>query len=260
MTVERKDLNLVVPGDFLCYSEEYAPGENAFEDVDGKVYATAVGVEKEFKQTRSLGVAAVTKRAIKKGDLAYARVEDLYEKVALLSIQPASKQVASFNNFAYLRISEVKRGFAESFRGYLAIGDYIKARVVEVTPLGIYFTIASPDLGVIKAFCSNCRSVLKKNPKKPLLYCENCGGEESRKLALKPTLHAPQASGMPTALDALEAVEACEPREKRETREQREREPLESRERRNYGRRRLRMLHGQRRERKSSWERGHAGE
>lgn len=196
LTVERKDVKLAVPGDFLCYSEEYAPGENAFEDADGKVYATAVGVEKESKQARSVGVTAVAKRAIKQGDLAYARVEDLYEKVALLSMQPASKRIASFNNFAYLRISEVKRGYAESFRDYLGIGDFIKARVVEVTPLGIYFTIAPPELGVIKAFCSNCRSELKKNPKKPLLYCENCGSEESRKLALKLASRAPSA---PTA-------------------------------------------------------------
>ncbi|NYZ78099.1 exosome complex RNA-binding protein Csl4 [Candidatus Micrarchaeota archaeon] len=212
MTETDSKNKLVYPGTFLCYSEEFAPAENAFEDSDGKVYATAVGAEKESREKRSVGVAAPTKRLIKEHDLAYARVEDLYEKVALLSMQPASKRVASFNNFAYLRISEIKRGYAESFRDYLAIGDFIKARVVEVTPLGIYFSIAAPDLGVIKAFCSNCRNELKKHPKNSMLYCENCGSEESRKLALK---LAPRAPGAP---EERETREYREPRERREPR------------------------------------------
>ncbi len=187
---------IVYPGSFLCYSEEFEPAENAFEDVDSRVFATVVGVKRESKPDRSVSVtpAAPAKRLIRVGDLAYARVEDLYEKVALLSMQPASKHVAAFDNFAYLRISEVKRGFVESFRGYLGIGDFIKARVVEVNPLGVYLSIADPSLGVIKAFCSNCRRELKKTLKglKGLVHCENCGSEESRKLALK---LAPRALG-----------------------------------------------------------------
>lgn len=215
-TENESESKLVYPGTFLCYSEEFIPAENAFEDTDGKVYATAVGVKRESREKRSIGVSTtMTKRLIKERDLAYARVEDLYEKVALLSIQPASKLIASFSNFAYLRISEVKRGFVESFRGYLGIGDLIKARVVEVTPLGIYFSIASPDLGVIKAFCSNCRSELKKHFKKSLLYCENCGSEESRKLALKLTPSAP--GGAPLQVES----KYREPRKRLKYKEQR---------------------------------------
>ncbi len=203
---------IVYPGSFLCYSEEFEPAENAFEDVDSRVFATVVGVERESTRDRSVSVtpAVPTKRLIREGDLAYARVEDLYEKVALLSMQPASKRVATFNNFAYLRISEVKRGFVESFRGYLGIGDFVKARAVEVNPLGIYLSIADPSLGVIKAFCSNCRRELKKTLK-GLVRCENCGSEESRKLALK------LASRELGALRELETREyCCGPRERSE--------------------------------------------
>ena len=169
----------VLPGDFLGGEEEFAAGENAFADSQG-VFATVAGKPVADAGKRVVGVSGKGKRPVAKGDLAFARVEDLYDQVALVSFVPVAVEAASFNNFAYLRISQVDVGFTQSFRNNMGIGDFLRARVLEVTPLGIYLTIAFKDLGVIRAFCSRCRKELKHAGKNEF-SCPECKTKELRK-------------------------------------------------------------------------------
>lgn len=179
------------PGEFISYSEEYGAGQNAFED-DDKVYASAVGKLVEDKVRRRAGIASLKKiRLIKEGDLVDARVEDVYEQIALLSFEPVqggkeerkrieAEVIASFTNTAYLRVSELRDEFVEGFRDNIGIGDILKARVREVTSMGIYLTITDEDLGVTRAFCSNCRKELKQQAGEQW-FCAECGRTEYRK-------------------------------------------------------------------------------
>ncbi|MEM0475908.1 MAG: exosome complex RNA-binding protein Csl4 [Candidatus Norongarragalinales archaeon] len=184
-------MKLVVPGDFLCYSEEYSPGANAFENSEGKVFASTVGSEKRIDASREIAVYSPrVKRALRAGDLVYARVEDLYDTVALLRMRPAATNVAPNSDSAFLRISEIRRGFVESFRGNIGIGDVLVARVKEVTPLGVYLTIIEDSLGVLRAFCSNCRNEMLFTSRG--FYCKACAASEQRK--------TPAASSAPPAL------------------------------------------------------------
>jgi len=174
-------MRLVVPGDFLCYSEEYSPSANAFEDSEGKVFASAVGCEKQSDANRSLSVRSPrAKRPLKAGDLVYARIEDLYDTVALTRFRPAAPNVAPNSDSAFLRISEIRRAYVESFRGHLGIGDVLVARVKEVTPLGVYLTVIENDLGVLRAFCGACRNEMALTQKG--FYCKACGAGEERKM------------------------------------------------------------------------------
>jgi exosome complex component CSL4 len=173
-------LKLIVPGDFLCYSEEYSANANAFEDADGKVFSSVVGCEQRDDSSRSTAVLSKNaKRPLRAGDLVYGRVEDLYDTVALLRMRPAAPSVAPHSDSAFLRISEIRRGFVESFRGNIGIGDVLVARVKEVTPLGIYLTIIEDSLGVLRAFCSNCRNEMLFTQRG--FYCKACATGEERK-------------------------------------------------------------------------------
>ncbi len=176
---------ITVPGDFVAVSEEFASSEGTFEDHDGKVIATRVGKSLIDPKARMASVRAYSKTIpLKDGDLVYGKVQDLYDTVALVQFEPVQAKrefKAASNTYAYLRISEVKRGYVENFRDVLRIGDYIRARIKEVTKMGIYLTIIAPDLGVVKPYCSNCRKQLAFRGR--ILVCPNCGSKEERKTA-----------------------------------------------------------------------------
>lgn len=168
----------------MATAEESLGGEGTFEE-EGKVYAAVEGNAVCDPRSHSVGVAApLIARRIREGDLVYAVIHDLYDAVALLKFQPMNYKgvrVAAHSNSAYLRIPEVQHAYTENFREFLRIGDVVKARVKEVTSMGIYLTIADNDLGVVRAYCSNCRHELEMRGR--TLVCNNCGNNESRKLA-----------------------------------------------------------------------------
>lgn len=168
-----------VPGDFVAANEEFVAGKGVFEADDG-IYAAVVGEPSENQATRSVSVKpAHAVRPLKAGDLVYALIEDVYDSVSLTSFQPVEPGVASSSKFAYLRISELTHGYADKFGDYLRIGDYLKARVVEITPLGIYLTIVDEDLGVIRAFCAECHHAMKLEGES--FKCTDCGSVQKRK-------------------------------------------------------------------------------
>ncbi len=166
-----------VPGNFIATVEELTPSEGVIEE-EGKLYASVLG-QKQVKELAVSVTGSNTTKPLKKGDLVYGLVQNVYESVSLIEFQPVDKNVSASNTYAYLRISEIQKRFTENFGEHLRIGDYIKAKIVEVKPLGIYLTIAWPELGVIRAFCSNCRKEMKDEGR--LFVCMECGSTESRK-------------------------------------------------------------------------------
>ncbi len=167
------------PGQVLATSEEAVPSKGTVEE-DGVIYSSVVGIT-DLKG----GAAAVsnprTPRLLKKGDVIDGRIEDLFDQVALISFVPSEKGVVSNADRAFLRISEVMGragGFVENFHEFLKIGDLVRARVIEVTPLGVYVSIAEKGFGVVKAFCGSCKGELDSQ-----LHCGNCLRRERRKMA-----------------------------------------------------------------------------
>ncbi|MFH0922439.1 MAG: exosome complex RNA-binding protein Csl4, partial [Candidatus Micrarchaeota archaeon] len=142
------------PGDFIATVEEREPGANTFEE-NGSIYACVAGENASTQHAAAVKGKAIRKLA--RGDEVVGLVQDLYDTVALIEFQPVEKLASASNTYAYMRISEIQRGYTESFRGFLHIGDVFKAKVVDVTPLGIYLTIAERGLGVVRAFCTRCR-------------------------------------------------------------------------------------------------------
>ncbi|MFH1780192.1 MAG: exosome complex RNA-binding protein Csl4 [Candidatus Micrarchaeota archaeon] len=167
---------LIYPGVAIATSEEVTPTSNSFEE-DGMVYSAITGtIEKERHDAKITGKSIKTLAA---GDLVYGVIENvLSPQMALVKFEPIEKSAIT-NSFAFLSISSVKKGYADSFSEYVKIGDYIKARVSEIKKLGIYLTTADPDLGVIKAFCGKCGKQMKQEQN--AFKC-SCGKIEKRKI------------------------------------------------------------------------------
>lgn len=177
-------MSKILPGDLISSCEEFAAsGESVFEE-NGFVYANVLGELLIDSSKRVASVSSVKRvRMLSKGNLVYGIVKDLFEQIALVSFVPVDDGVGCPDSSGFLRISEIKQnGFVERFRDNIAIGDVLKARVLEVSPLGVYFTIAQPDLGVVTAFCSSCRNKLVYSGKQ--FECRKCGSKEFRKNVL----------------------------------------------------------------------------
>jgi len=167
---------LIFPGKEIATTEEAVSGAGTVEE-NGLVLAALAG-KTELKGGKAFVSNPKSVRMLAKGDFIYGFVYDLFDSVAMIMFKPAGDNVGTGADMSFLRIAEVQRGYTESFADFLKIGDLVKARVIDVTPMGVYLTIAEKGLGVIKAFCSSCRRELDGN-----LYCSNCDRRERRKMA-----------------------------------------------------------------------------
>ena len=88
--MEKNDL--VLPGSFLAYEEEYMAGQNAFGDEKGNVYSTIVGYKELDKINHEVNVKSVAKTAkrIEKGDIVKGKVAMVKDNVVLIDIREAN--------------------------------------------------------------------------------------------------------------------------------------------------------------------------
>ncbi len=176
-------MGIAIPGDFGGITEEITAGENAFEE-NGSVYSCAVGVPLIDKAKRTLSVKSFKQlKPLARGDIAIAFVREVFDQVAqveILKVEGDGKTVLG-SPVAFLRISEVQRSYVENLRDHLRVGDYIRAKVIDVTDLGVNISIALPEFGVVKAVCTRCRGDMEKTG--ATFTCLECGSREQRKAA-----------------------------------------------------------------------------
>ncbi len=181
-------MKLSIPGEFAAIVEEIAPGENTFEE-NGEIFASAIGLPVIDKEKRCLKINAFKPlRQLKRGDIVTAEVIELYDQIAQVQILEVegTGRVALASKSAFIRISELQKGFVDFLRDHIRAGDYLRAKVIDVTDLGTYITIVFPEYGVIKALCSHCRSIMKQNGS--TFTCPECASVEQRKT---PMVNAP---------------------------------------------------------------------
>ena len=184
--MKKKEEKLVFPGQFLVTAEEFSPGQNAFEDKEGKVAASAVG-QPEFKSgEREVDVKKKGRNALplEKGDIVYGGVAMAKRDFVIIDIFKAERngvpKVFSGAS-AVLVIRNVSRDYVEKLSDFLRIGDIVKAEVVLVSKYSNEISTEDSQFGVVKAFCSECRQPLHLFQGK--LKCLNCGSLEQRKIS-----------------------------------------------------------------------------
>lgn len=180
-----KDGEFVLPGTFLGVAEEFLPGKGAFEE-DGKVYAATIGIAQYDMRGRRARVRPVVSQppVPREGDVVICQVVSLREKMALveiLALKGHEDRNVTGSTKARIYISQSSQRYVKDLTNEFRINDVVRARVRRVRKEPLELSTVEEDLGVIRALCTKCRTVLKR--KGNTLECPSCGNIEMRKLA-----------------------------------------------------------------------------
>ena len=181
--VETEDQKIVLPGDLVGTSEEFIPKNGTYQD-RGNIYSAVTGIVKTNNKERSISVMPVTNTPphLSVGDIVIGQITDVKDSVVLLEIAgikgKGEREIVNAENAA-IHVSNVKDAYVKELSYEFAPFDIVKARVIDMRNMRL--TTVNKELGVMKAFCGNCRTVLKIENDK--LKCPKCKRTETRKLS-----------------------------------------------------------------------------
>jgi len=174
----------VVPGEAVSTAEEFVPGRNVFER-EGEILSNSMGLvafDPKFKEVN------VEKRRevalLDRGSIVYGRVRLVKESSVLIDIITAEKngkKKAFHVGVAMIPVRMVAREYVESLKDFFRIGDLVKGKAEMVSPFAIDVSTNDDSLGVIKAYCSECRQPLHLFGQG--LKCLSCGCTQQRKIS-----------------------------------------------------------------------------
>ncbi|ASJ06826.1 exosome complex RNA-binding protein Csl4 [Thermococcus pacificus] len=178
--------DLVLPGDYLGVIEEYFPGDGVKEE-NGELYAVRAGKVVIDPDRMEISVEPVTDTPPlpKVGDVVIARVIEVKPQAAIVQIvkiegRNNDREIAT-SKLAGIHISQARNGYVDNLANEFRIGDIVRARVIATEKSPIQLSTKDPDLGVIYALCTRCRTPLVRRGDK--LICPRCGHVETRKLS-----------------------------------------------------------------------------
>ena len=181
MTAETKE-KLVLPGELLGTAEEFVPGRGPYEH-NGQVFAALLGHPSYDNQARSVTVRALHDIPhLSEGETVYARVDEIKSAMLVCTVLRSTETERAVPGFpeGTVHISKAKESYVENLNREFAVGDLIKARVLQGYPT-VKLTTQSADLGVVSARCSECHGPMTSTGKD--LLCSRCGHRESRKIS-----------------------------------------------------------------------------
>ncbi|MDI6643048.1 MAG: exosome complex RNA-binding protein Csl4 [Candidatus Hodarchaeaceae archaeon] len=183
--VEVRTGDFVVPGDFLATTEEFVPGEGAYEE-GGKIYASSTGVVLVDARMKRISVFSrvLGPPTLKRDDVVVGRVDEVRDQSANVYIgvlRGREDRELPLPNLGMIHISQTHTGYVKDLAKQFKPGDIVRARVLNARREPVQLTTAGDELGVIVAACSRCRALLEREGTK--LRCPNCGNVEFRKLA-----------------------------------------------------------------------------
>lgn len=171
----KKD-SLVFPGSPLTVEEEFAAGKNVFVDDNGNVVANVIGSAEFDENSREAHVQQVGRQVngLETGAIVYGRVILVKDSVVVVGMALAEKDGKKkriFDSSATINISRVSSQYVRSLGDFFKIGDYVKARVLDVNSYGVELATNEDGLGVIasrdtiiqKLVAGNEQFAVKKN-------------------------------------------------------------------------------------------------
>lgn len=176
---------IVLPGDLIGTSEEYASRNGTYED-RGNIYAATTGTVKINNKNRSISVTPFTNSppTLGLGDIVVGQVTSIRESVALVEIagikDKGEREIVGDLNAA-IHVSNVKDAYVKDLNYEFSMFDIIKAKVIDMRNMRL--STVDKELGVMKAYCGKCRTVLEKENGNNKLKCPKCERTETRKLS-----------------------------------------------------------------------------
>lgn len=173
--------NFVYPGKCIGAAEEALAGNGAYEK-NHEIYAFFAGrVIREHGELSVLPKKEII--LLHQGQIIYGIVADVMENFALIEIEALIKgreRLCTPTDYGILRVMNIRDGFVPSAKDEVKIGDIIKARVEDIKP-SISLSTKEFELGVVRAYCAECRHVM--NAYASVLKCAKCGATDKRKLS-----------------------------------------------------------------------------
>jgi exosome complex component CSL4 len=181
-----KDLEergFVLPGELVGTTEEFKPGSGTVISA-GDIYSTATGNVIIDRKARVISVKpnTLTPNILKVGDIVYGKITDVRESGAAVEVAgiegKEGRQIVNLR-LGDIHVSNVRDSYVKRLADEFRPSDIIRARVIDTERMRL--TTAEDSLGVVKAYCSNCRGELVLEGKK--LKCPVCNMTETRKIS-----------------------------------------------------------------------------
>lgn len=173
----------VLPGELIGTIEEFKPGEGTTVSV-GDIYSSATGNIVIDRRARIVSVrpSTVTPNILKVGDVIYGKIIDVRESGAMVEIAgiegKEDREIVNVRT-GDIHVSNVRDSYVKRLSDEFRPSDIIRARVIDAEKMRL--TTAEDSLGVVKAYCSNCKGELVLEGKK--LKCPVCNMTETRKIS-----------------------------------------------------------------------------
>lgn len=173
----------VLPGELVGTTEEFKSGEGTTISA-GDIYSTATGNVIIDRKARVVSVRpnTLTPNILKVGDIVYGKITDVRESGAMVEVAgiegKEDREIVNVRS-GDVHVSNVRDSYVKRLSDEFRLFDIIKARVIDAERIRL--TTAEDSLGVVKAYCSNCRGELVLDGKK--LKCPVCNMTETRKIS-----------------------------------------------------------------------------
>jgi len=167
--------NSVLPGDTLATIEEYAAGNNTYDDGE-MIRSTIVGESDIIKNERIVNVKNQELRKFPEpDDIIIGTVEAVMGSMIVVLInyinsKPVKSQVECICATRSLRKKNVA-----------LVKDLVKLKIIGHLNGAIHGTIQDPKLGVLFTKCRKCGMDVK--PLRDIIKCIECGWTDDRKLS-----------------------------------------------------------------------------
>jgi exosome complex component CSL4 len=170
---------VILPGENITTEEEYASGKNTFAD-NGMIKSKIMGTANFDDTKKEVTVKGKSIRPVRTGDIVTGKVTLVKESTVVLELLSAEngKKITGVKT-AQLPVRNVSTEYVTDLRKTMRIGDIVRAKITMASPLAIDVATNEKGLGVIKAYCSNCRKEMQYSGDK--LMCLECGNTEERK-------------------------------------------------------------------------------
>ncbi len=171
----------VLPGDPIGTTEEFRAGAQTYENA-GSICATATGTVKINDKDRTISVipSTSTPPVLKRGDVVIGQVTGLRESlvlVAIAGVKGVIDRAIPDVGPSVIHVSNIKNAYVKDISREFGLFDIVKARITDLKNMRL--DTSEPELGVMKAFCSKCRTAMTGNGSK--LVCPECKQVETRK-------------------------------------------------------------------------------
>jgi len=173
----------VLPGELVGTTEEFKSGEGTTISA-GDIYSIATGNVIIDRKARVVSVRpnTLTPNILKVGDIIYGKITDVRESGAMVEVAgiegKEDREIVNVRS-GDVHVSNVRDSYVKRLSDEFRLFDIIKARVIDAERIRL--TTAEDSLGVVKAYCSNCRGELVLDGKK--LKCPVCNMTETRKIS-----------------------------------------------------------------------------